>query len=73
MRLSRATVNTALKATQASYTALQQQIARSPQNALVSSRLSQSSYQSLLNEFQRTEMAHAYVVLRMLILTFKSY
>lgn len=49
-----------LKAIQASYSALQQQIARSPKNALVSSRLSQSSrYQSLLNEFQKTEMALA--------------
>lgn len=49
-----------LKAIQATYSALQQQIARSPQNALVSSRLSQSArYQSLLNEFQKTEMALA--------------
>jgi capsular exopolysaccharide synthesis family protein len=56
----RQSIRAQLKATQASYNALQQQIARSPQNALVSSRLSQSSrYQSLLNEFQRTEMALA--------------
>lgn len=46
-----------LQATEATYAALQQQVARSPQNALISSRLSQSSrYQSLLNEFQKTEM-----------------
>lgn len=42
---------------QARYTALQQQLARSPQNALISSRLSQSSrYQTLLNELQKTEL-----------------
>lgn len=56
----RQAIRAQLKAIQASYSALQQQIARSPQNALVSSRLSQSSrYQSLLNEFQKTEMALA--------------
>lgn len=44
--------------TQARYTALQQQLARSPQNALIASRLSQSTrYQSLLNELQKTELA----------------
>lgn len=43
--------------TQARYTALQQQLARSPQNALIASRLSQSTrYQSLLNELQKTEL-----------------
>lgn len=43
---------------QASYNALQQQLARSPQQALVASRLSQSSrYQTLLNELQKTELA----------------
>ena len=46
--------------TQARFTALQQQLARSPQNALVASRLSQSTrYQSLLNELQKTELALA--------------
>jgi uncharacterized protein involved in exopolysaccharide biosynthesis len=45
---------------QARYNALQQQVANSPQNALVSSRLSQSSrYQGLLNEIQKTELALA--------------
>lgn len=45
---------------QASYNTLQQQVARSPQDALVSSRLSQSTrYQSLLNEIQRTDLALA--------------
>jgi len=43
---------------QARYGQLQQQLARSPQQALVASRLSQSSrYQTLLNELQRTELA----------------
>ncbi|MBK1986699.1 polysaccharide biosynthesis tyrosine autokinase [Sphaerospermopsis aphanizomenoides BCCUSP55] len=44
---------------------LQQQLNRSPQNALVSSRLSQSTrYQSLLNEIQKTELALAQERLR---------
>ncbi|MEA5575263.1 polysaccharide biosynthesis tyrosine autokinase [Anabaena sp. UHCC 0451] len=39
---------------------LQEQLNRSPQNALVSSRLSQSTrYQGLLNEIQKTELALA--------------
>jgi capsular exopolysaccharide synthesis family protein len=43
---------------QARYSGLQKQLARSPQKALVASRLSQSSrYQTLLNELQRTELA----------------
>ncbi len=41
----------------ARYNSLQQQLNRTPQNALVSSRLSQSSrYQGLLNEIQKTEL-----------------
>jgi capsular exopolysaccharide synthesis family protein len=45
---------------QARYNALQQQLARSPQQALAASRLSQSSrYQTLLNELQKTELALA--------------
>ncbi|AFZ16033.1 GumC family protein [Allocoleopsis franciscana] len=45
---------------QASYNTLQQQVARSPQDALVSSRLSQSTrYQSLLDEIQKTDLALA--------------
>ena len=37
---------------------LQEQLNRSPQNALVASRLSQSTrYQGLLNEIQKTELA----------------
>ena len=45
--------------------ALQRQLNRSPQNALVSSRLSQSTrYQSLLNEIQKTELALAQERLR---------
>ncbi len=44
-----------LKDAQARYAALQQQLQRSPQEALVASRLSQSSrYQTLLNELQKT-------------------
>lgn len=43
---------------QARYSGLQQQLDRSPQKALIASRLSQSTrYQSLLNELQRTELA----------------
>lgn len=43
---------------QARQSALQKELARSPQQALVASRLSQSSrYQTLLNELQRAELA----------------
>ena len=45
---------------EARYSNLQQQLDRSPQKALIASRLSQSSrYQTLLNEFQKTELALA--------------
>ncbi len=45
---------------QATYNTLQQQADTNPKQALVSSRLSQSSrYQSLLNEIQKTELALA--------------
>lgn len=45
---------------QATYNTLQQQLASSPQKALVSSRLSQSTrYQSLLNEIQKTDLVLA--------------
>lgn len=45
---------------QARFGALQQQLARSPQQALIASRLSQSPrYQSVLNELQKTELALA--------------
>ncbi|MFH7030268.1 MAG: GumC family protein [Heteroscytonema crispum UTEX LB 1556] len=44
---------------------LQEQLNRTPQNALVSSRLSQSTrYQALLNEIQKTELALAQERLR---------
>jgi polysaccharide biosynthesis transport protein len=44
---------------------LQEQLQRSPQNALVASRLSQSTrYQALLNEIQKTELAVAQERLR---------
>ena len=46
-----------LRDVQARYAALQQQVKRSPQEALVASRLSQSSrYQALLNELQKSEL-----------------
>lgn len=45
---------------QAQYDSLQQQLASSPQEALVAARLSQSSrYQILLNEIQKTDLAIA--------------
>ncbi|MEG4280874.1 polysaccharide biosynthesis tyrosine autokinase [Microcoleus sp. MON1_C1] len=45
---------------QAQYESLQQQLASSPQEALVAARLSQSSrYQALLNEIQKTDLAIA--------------
>ncbi|HEY9598755.1 MAG TPA: Wzz/FepE/Etk N-terminal domain-containing protein, partial [Cyanophyceae cyanobacterium] len=48
------------KETQAQYTALQQYLDRSSQEALTASRLSESSrYQALLNELQKTELALA--------------
>ncbi len=44
----------------ARYNALQQQVAKSPQEAIASSRLSQSTrYQALLNEIQKTDLAIA--------------
>jgi len=56
----RQATHTQYKDAQATEVALQQQIRRSPQNALISSRLSQSPrYQTLLNDFQNTELALA--------------
>ncbi|MBF2066716.1 MAG: polysaccharide biosynthesis tyrosine autokinase [Calothrix sp. C42_A2020_038] len=44
----------------ARYESLQEQLKRTPQNALVSARLSQSTrYQALLNEIQKTDLALA--------------
>ncbi|MEB3337691.1 MAG: polysaccharide biosynthesis tyrosine autokinase, partial [Leptolyngbyaceae bacterium] len=52
------TTRTKIRHLQAQYTSLQQQLGRSPQDALIASRLSQSSrYQSLLDEIQKTELA----------------
>ncbi len=49
-----------LQDVQARYSNVEQQIAATPKNALVSSRLSQSTrYQSLLDEIQKTELALA--------------
>lgn len=54
------TTRVQLQDIQARYSSLQQKIAASGRNALVSSRLSQSTrYQSLLNEIQKTESALA--------------
>ncbi|MEQ9485066.1 GumC family protein [Coleofasciculus sp. F4-SAH-05] len=56
----RETIRAQYQETQARYQALQQQLERSPQKALTSSRLSESSrYQTLLDELQKTELALA--------------
>lgn len=50
--------DTEMRGVRARYQALQQQVARSPQNALLAARLSQSSrVQNLLNQIQETELA----------------
>lgn len=54
-----------LQATQAQFASLQQQLGRSPQAALLASRLSESTrYQALLNEVQKTEIELAQQRLR---------
>ena len=54
------TTTAQLQDVEARYSNLEQKIADSPKNALVSSRLSQSTrYQSLLDEIQKTELALA--------------
>jgi polysaccharide biosynthesis transport protein len=54
------TTRAQLQDVQARYASLRQKLAENPSNALVSSRLSQSTrYQSLLNEIQKTELALA--------------
>ena len=61
----RRTTHNQYKEAQARLDSLQKQLKRTPQKALVSSRLSQSSrYQSLLNEIQTTELAIAQANLR---------
>lgn len=56
----RETIRAQYQETQARYQVLQQQLKRSPQKALTSSRLSESSrYQTLLDELQKTELALA--------------
>lgn len=53
------------KEAQATFSSVQQQLNRTPQDALVSSRLSQSPrYQSLLNEIQKTELGISQLELR---------
>ncbi|MBW4608351.1 MAG: polysaccharide biosynthesis tyrosine autokinase [Hassallia sp. WJT32-NPBG1] len=52
------TTRAQLQDVRARYNNLQRKMAASPQNALISSRLSQSTrYQTLLNEIQKTELA----------------
>ncbi len=61
----RRTTHNQYKETEARLSSLQQQLKRTPQKALVSSRLSQSSrYQGLLDEIQKTELAIAQANLR---------
>ena len=61
----RRTTHNQYKEAQARLSSLQKQLKRTPQKALVSSRLSQSTrYQSLLNEIQTTELAIAQANLR---------
>lgn len=61
----RRTTHNQYKEAQARLNSLQKQLKRTPQKALVSSRLSQSTrYQSLLNEIQTTELAIAQANLR---------
>jgi capsular exopolysaccharide synthesis family protein len=61
----RRTTHNQYKEAQARLDSLQKQLKRTPQKALVSSRLSQSTrYQSLLNEIQKTELAIAQANLR---------
>ncbi len=61
----RRTTRNQFEEAKARYASLQQQLQRTPQNALVASRLSQSvRYQALLNEVQKTELALAQERLR---------
>ncbi len=54
------TTTAQLQDVEAQYSNLEEKLAASPQNALISSRLSQSTrYQSLLDEIQKTELALA--------------
>lgn len=65
IRKERQTTHSLYQEAIAKQKSLQQQLNRSPQNALVSSRLSQSTrYQGLLNEIQKTELALAQERLR---------
>ncbi len=65
IRKERQTTHSLYQEAIAKQKSLQQQLNRSPQNALFSSRLSQSTrYQGLLNEIQKTELALAQERLR---------
>ncbi|HLO89176.1 MAG TPA: polysaccharide biosynthesis tyrosine autokinase [Nostocaceae cyanobacterium] len=65
IQLERQTARSQYEEAIAKQKSLQEQLNRSPQNALVSSRLSQSTrYQGLLNEIQKTELALAQERLR---------
>lgn len=57
LKLEQETLQGQIQETQARYQELQQQLDQSPQNALISARLSESSrYQTLLNQLQETEV-----------------
>ncbi|AKG23270.1 GumC family protein [Calothrix sp. 336/3] len=65
IRQERRTTRSQYAESKAKYSSLQQQLNKTPQNALVSSRLSQSTrYQSLLGEIQKTELSLAQERLR---------
>ncbi|MGB3405397.1 MAG: polysaccharide biosynthesis tyrosine autokinase [Microcoleaceae cyanobacterium] len=60
VKKERFTLDTQIQSVQARYNALEQQLSRSPDEALVAARLSESSrYQDLLNQLQTTELAIA--------------
>jgi len=60
LQLEQEQVQTQIEEVQARYRELQQQVGTSPENALISARLSESGrYQSLLNQLQETEVAIA--------------
>ena len=65
IQAERRTTRNQYEEAKASFKSVQAQLNRTPQNALVSSRLTQSPrYQSLLNEIQKTELAMSQLSLR---------
>ena len=60
VKKERFTLDTQIQSVQARYNALERQLSRSPDEALLAARLSESSrYQELLNQLQTTELAIA--------------